>query len=82
MATLVPHANLARILGTQVIESEAASIRELLAEIRARMDAAEWERTRRVTILVNGVAIHRLSGLDTPLNAGDQVWMVVPSGGG
>jgi molybdopterin converting factor small subunit len=82
VATLIPHASLAALLGARTLQSEAASIRELLSEIEARLPPEEWRRASRASILVNGISIHRMSGLDTPLGPGDQVWMVLPAGGG
>lgn len=82
MAVLFPHAGLAKLLGSQSIQSDATSIRDLIEEIRRRVGDQDWETNRRVTILVNGVSIHRLDGKDTPLRADDRVWMVLPSGGG
>jgi len=82
MATLVPHAGLAKLLGGRTIQTNATSVRDLIDEIRRRVGDQNWESTRRATILVNGVSIHRLDGKDTPLRPDDRVWMVLPSGGG
>lgn len=82
MPAFVPHAALAKLLGTNRIESDAATVRALMDDVKGRVSAEDWERVRRAAILVNGVAIHRLEGLDTPLAPDDTVWMVVPSGGG
>ena len=82
MATLVPHSALAKLIGEQVIESTAASVRDLIDEIRSRVGAQQWEKVKRAAILVNGRNICRLEGIDTPLGPQDRVWMVVPSAGG
>jgi molybdopterin converting factor small subunit len=82
MPAFVPHAALAKLLGTNRMESNAATVRELIDDVKGRVSREEWERVRRAAILVNGVAIHRLEGLDTPLAPEDTIWMVVPSGGG
>lgn len=82
MPAFVPHAALAKLLGTSRLESGAATVRALMDEVKSRVPSAEWDRVKRAAILVNGVAMHRLEGLDTPLAPDDTVWMVVPSGGG
>jgi len=82
MPAFVPHSALAKLLGTSRMESNAATVRALVDEVKGRLSKEEWERVRRAAILVNGVAIHRLEGLDTPLAPEDTIWMVVPSGGG
>ena len=82
MAIFVPHSNLAKTIGQQVIETGAASVRDLLNEIIGRIGKEKWDALKRVSILVNGRNIARLEGLDTPLGPNDQVWMIVPSAGG
>ena len=82
MPSFVPHAALAKLLGTSRLETNAATVRALMDDIKSRVPAEDWERVKRAAILVNGVAMHRLKGLDTPLAPDDTVWMVVPSGGG
>ncbi len=82
MPTLVPHASLARLLGEQVLEIEARSIRELIDYIKARIGEESGKQVRRATILLNGRNINFTDGYDTPLEPSDRVWMVVPSGGG
>lgn len=82
MPTLVPHAPLAKLLGEQVLEIEARSIREMIDHIISRIGKQKWKELRRVTILLNGRNINFSGGRETPLEPGDRVWMVVPSGGG
>jgi molybdopterin converting factor small subunit len=82
MATFIPHADLAKLLGSQTLESDASTVRALIEEVKARIAPEEWKQALRAAILVNGVGIHRLKGLDTPLGPDDKVWMVLPSGGG
>lgn len=82
MPAFVPHAALAKLLGTNRLETNAATVRALIDEVKGRVPKEEWDRVKRAAILVNGVAMHRLEGLDTPLAPDDTVWMVVPSGGG
>ena len=82
MPSFVPHAALAKLLGTNRLQTDAPSVRALLDEVKSKVSAEDWEQVRRAAILVNGVAIQRLEGLDTPLAPDDTIWMVVPSGGG
>ncbi len=82
MPSFVPHAAMAKLLGTSRLQTNAGSVRELLDELKDRIPVQDWERVRRATILVNGVAVHRLEGLDTSLAPDDTIWMVVASGGG
>ncbi len=82
MPVLVPHAELASVLGRQTIESNARTVGELLDEVRSQVHEADWGRLSRVTILVNGRNMHHLQGRSTVLRSDDMVWMIVPSGGG
>ena len=82
MPAFVPHAALAKLLGTNRLETNAATVRALIDEVKGRVSKEDWDRVKRAAILINGVAMHRLEGLDTPLDPEDTVWMVVPSGGG
>ena len=82
MPTFVPTADLAKILGTQTIQSSATTVADLLAEVERRLTPEQWNAARKVTMLVNGRNIHYLKGFKTPLEPDDEVWMVVPSGGG
>lgn len=82
MPILVPTAKLAALIGQQTIESNAPTVGDLLEEIRHQISAADWERTSRVAILVNGRNMQMLQGRKTKLETNDQVWMIVPSGGG
>lgn len=82
MPILVPHATLAGLLGEQTIDSQARTVGELLDEVSKRVSAEDWEAASRVTILVNGRNMHLLNGRKTALESDDQVWMIVPSGGG
>jgi molybdopterin converting factor small subunit len=82
MALFVPHPDLAKLLGLSTLRTPAATIRELLIEIRARGGPAALEQARRSTFLVNGRGIAFLRGLDTTLGEEDEVWAVLPAGGG
>lgn len=82
MPILVPHAKLAALLGEQTVRSQAETVGELLDELRRRVKPEDWEWAGRVTILVNGRNMHMLQGRKTRLSPEDQVWMIVPSGGG
>jgi molybdopterin converting factor small subunit len=82
MAIFVPHSNLAKMLGTGELRSAAATVGELLDEVRGRVSAAEWEKARRASVLLNGRNVNALRGRRTPLRADDEVWMVFPAAGG
>ncbi|MBN2495091.1 MAG: MoaD/ThiS family protein [Deltaproteobacteria bacterium] len=82
MVTFVPHAALAALLGEAVIQMEAPTVGALIEEIARRVPPADWAQARRVTLLLNGRNVHQLQGMRTPLRDGDQLWMIVPSGGG
>lgn len=82
MPIFKPHAKLADLLGSPTVESSAATVGELLEEIRAQVPPADWKRAVKATILVNGRNIHYLKGKKTPLDGEDVVWMVFPAGGG
>lgn len=82
MPVLVPHAKLAALLGEQTVRSNATTVGALLDEISQRVKPEDWAWAGRVTILVNGRNMHMLQGRKTPLTPDDQVWMILPSGGG
>lgn len=82
MPIFFPHAKLAEVLGETKIHSNATTIQDLLDEIRIRVPKAQQEKLFRVNILVNGQNIHQIKGRRTQLQENDQVWMIVPSGGG
>ena len=78
------------ITGQNAIDIEPpANVRELISLLDARYgklkDAlldGDGRLTPGVVILVNGVNVHALAGLDTPLSAGDTVSLFPPLGGG
>lgn len=85
MATLIPHFDLAEAIGEHRIQLDVRNVRELLAELERKYGsrpAGGEGYLGRVAILVNGRHINHLEGLDTPLGADDQVWFLLPSGGG
>ena len=82
MATFVPHAQLAGLLGAQVLEISAGTVGELLDEIALRVGPEDWAWAKRATLLLNGRNVHQLQGRKTQLAPTDQLWMVLPSGGG
>jgi len=82
MATFIPHASLAKLLGSRVIETTATTVRDLMSEVESRVPPDEWKQMQHAAILVNGVSIHQLKGLDTALDTKDKIWMVLPTGGG
>ncbi len=82
MPILVPHAELAALLGATHVRLEARTLGELLGEVERRVGAEAWARARRALVLVNGRAAHHLGGPRARLSADDEVWLVLPSAGG
>ena len=82
MPTLIPHAKLALLLKQDRVVSSARTVGELLDEVARRLPENEWLAARKATLLVNGRNVNYLAGQKTALEADDEVWMVVPSGGG
>ena len=82
MATFVPHAGLARLLGAPELTSSAATVGDLLDEVKARIAPEDWRRASKATVLVNGRNVSSLQGRSTRLKAEDEVWMVFPAAGG
>ena len=82
MPVLVPHANLAKELGVDKVESDARTVRALLDEVAARLPDTQRAALFRAALLLNGRNIHYLKGQNTPLEPDDVLWMVLPSGGG
>ncbi len=82
MATFVPHSELAKLLGSGVIRTEAVTVEALLEEVRSKVKPEDWSRVSRAALLVNGRSIHALGGMSTPLAPADEVWMVMPAAGG
>jgi molybdopterin converting factor small subunit len=85
MATLIPHYDLAKSIGEHKLEVDVRNVRELLAELERRYGqrpAGGEGYLGRVAILVNGRHINNLQGMDTPLKDDDEIWFLLPSGGG
>jgi molybdopterin converting factor small subunit len=82
MPILVPHADLAVVLGVERVESEARTVAELLEEVGRGVEPSVWKKATLCTVLLNGRNIHYLKGYATSLETDDVVWMVVPAGGG
>ncbi len=82
MAVVYPHYDLAKAIGEHSLKLPAPTVGDLLAELRRRYPAAWQEHGLRVTVLVNGVNINNLKGPQTPLGEEDEVWFVLPAGGG
>ena len=82
MATFVPHYKLAKLLGASQIQTQAATVGALFAEVRAKITPEEWKTASQAAVLVNGRNIFYLDGQGTPLRPEDEVWMVFPSAGG
>jgi molybdopterin converting factor small subunit len=81
MAILIPNYELAEKIGERV-EIEASTVAELIELGTARWGEVFRQTTKRAAILVNGRSVSLLRGGKTPLGKGDNVWLVLPSGGG
>lgn len=81
MAILIPNFELAEKIGDR-LEIDAATVGELIEACTTRYGAVFQEATKRAAISVNGRAIRLLQGTKTPLGKDDQVWLLLPSGGG
>ena len=82
MATLVPTFELARQIGEETLEIEAATLGELLELCIQRFGEPFRTTLQSVAIVVNGRSINHLRGNDTQLGATDTIWLVKPSSGG
>jgi molybdopterin converting factor small subunit len=82
MATVFLHDKLAKLLGRTTIQTNATTIGSMLDEIASLSNINTKSNMLKVTILVNGRNIHALDGFKTQLGKDDQVWFLVPSGGG
>jgi molybdopterin converting factor small subunit len=82
VAVFFPHYNLAKSIGHHRLELDAHTVRDLLAVVETRFAPSRDEMPKNVTILVNGRSINHLAGLDTVLQPADEVWFMLPSGGG
>jgi molybdopterin converting factor small subunit len=82
MARLVVPFGFQKAFTERVVVIEAATVGELMAQLRARAGEENWKKLSRAFILVNGVAVSRLRGDVTPLSQEDEVWLVFPAGGG
>ena len=81
MTILIPNFDLAEKIGDRV-ELDAATVDELIQEGIARWGEVFREATKKAAISVNGRAISLLKGRKTPLRKDDNVWFILPSGGG
>ena len=82
MAIAYPNYELAEALGEHELHIQASTVGQLLAEIERRNPEAWKKHGAGVTVLVNGVSINLLKGPSTPLGPDDEVWFVLPAGGG
>jgi len=68
--------------GTRRTQVKAGNIKELLEILNSRYGAAFARRAKASRIVVNGSPIQFGEGVKTPLKEGDEVALLVPTGGG
>jgi molybdopterin converting factor small subunit len=68
--------------GTRKTQAAASTVGELLDVLSTRYGPVFTKRARASRIVVNGTPIQFKQGHKTPLNAGDEVALLVPVGGG
>ncbi len=74
---------MSKVLGSPVVEVEAATVGEAVAGARGGFDPETWERlAARTAIAVNGVLIRYRDRLATRLDDGDVVSFVKAAAGG
>ena len=81
MAILIPNFELAEQIGFK-IEIEAHTIGDLVQQGINRFGEPFRQTVERCSIVVNGRSVSLLKGKKTPLKKGDNVWLLLPSGGG
>ena len=82
MATFRPHFSLAELMGSHEKQWSSASLGDMIEEGTKEFGTGFRDELKKATILVNGRAVSYLKGMSTPLNDGDEVWSVLPAGGG
>lgn len=82
MATLIPPFDLAKQIGEEKLEIEAATLGELLDKCNERFGEPFSKMIQTAAIVVNGRSINYLKGKKTPLTKDDTIWIVKPSSGG
>ncbi|RME25313.1 MAG: hypothetical protein D6806_08070 [Deltaproteobacteria bacterium] len=82
MATVVLPYSTAKKLGKSILELDAGTVGDLLDRLRDLLERQGAALPRQAAVVVNGVAAARRRGRKTPLKKGDQVWFVLPAGGG
>jgi len=68
--------------GTRKTEASASTVAELLDVLNARFGKTFAKRAGASKIVVNGSPIQFGEGVKTPLQPGDEVALLVPTGGG
>ena len=82
MATLIPPFDLAKQIGEEQLDIDAATLGDLLAQCSERFGEPFTKTIQTAAIVVNGRSINHLKGNKTPLTADDTIWIVKPSAGG
>lgn len=81
MAILIPNFELAEQIGFKV-EIDARDVGELIQQGISRYGEPFRKTVERCSIVVNGRSVSLLKGKKTPLRKDDNVWLLLPSGGG
>ena len=81
MAILIPNFELAEKIGSRV-EIEASNVDELVRKGIAQFGEPFKKTLQTASIVVNGRNVSLLKGGKTKLSHDDNVWLILPSGGG
>jgi len=81
MANLIPNFELAEQIGFK-IEIDARDVGDLIQQGIGRFGEPFRKTVERCSIVVNGRSVSLLKGKKTPLRKDDNVWLLLPSGGG
>jgi molybdopterin converting factor small subunit len=81
MAILIPNFELAEKIGSK-IEIEASTVDELVRKGIAQFGEPFKKTVESASIVVNGRSVSLLKGGKTKLRQDDNVWLLLPSGGG
>ena len=77
-------ASLGKLAGSPELEVEAATVKELIAEVKKRFqgDTDFLAKLKMSNLIVNDTNVNYLKGLKTKLKPGDVITFFPPVGGG